>query len=115
MTKKIDLTLTYDELSDILEILEEGLMSKETKGEDISKVRRTYFSLVNLWGENVSIDEPKDFERIAKYLKNQEYKDVIKGIISFDKEIDDENILDKIYDRYMEEDNIELLNEDLIS
>lgn len=114
MSKKIDLTLTYNELSDILDVLEEGLMSKETKGEDISKVRRTYFSLVNLWGDNASVDEPKDFERIVKYLENQTYEDSIKGIISFDKEIDDENVLDNIYNKYMEEDNIELLNEDLI-
>ena len=69
---------------------------------------------MNLWGENASVDESEDFERIAKYLKNQKYKDVIKGIISFDKEINDENVLDNIYNRYMEEDKVRLLNEDLI-
>ena len=114
MTKKLDITLSYEELTDLLDVMEEGLISKESKGEDISKVRQTYFSLVNLWGDNASVDEPKDFERIVKYLENQIYEDSIKGIISFDKDINDENVLDNIYNKYMEEDNMELLNEDLI-
>lgn len=115
MSKKIDLTLTYEELSDILEILEEGLISKETKGEDINKQRNIYFSLLNLWGDNASVDEPKDFERIAKYLKNQKYEDSIKGIIAFDKEIEDENVLNEIYNKYMKEDDVRLLSDDLVN
>lgn len=48
--KKVDLTMLYDDLSYILDILEKYLKENEDK-----KLRKIYFSLVNVWGENAHV------------------------------------------------------------
>lgn len=55
-----------------------------------------------------------DYKNIkTELLKMQEtnYRAFIKAIISIELDIDNENSLDKIYERFMEDDSIELLNE----
>ena len=57
-----------------------------------------------------------NFENIKSLLEkisNENYKDYIKSIISIETNINDEEKLDKIYDQYMDNDNIFLLNEEL--
>lgn len=57
-----------------------------------------------------------NFENIKSLLEkisNENYKDYIKSIISIETNISDEEKLDKIYDRYMDNDNIFLLNDEL--
>ena len=40
------------------------------------------------------------------------YRDFVKAIISIEKGINDESVLDKLYNAYMDNDNLNLLNED---
>lgn len=57
-----------------------------------------------------------NFENIKFLLEkisNENYKDYIKSIISIETNISDKEKLDKIYDRYMDNDNIFLLNDEL--
>lgn len=57
-----------------------------------------------------------NFENIKSLLEkisNENYKDYIKSIISIETNINDEEKLDKIYDQYMDNDNIFLLNDEL--
>lgn len=45
-------------------------------------------------------------------MVNDNHRDFIKAIISIEKGIDDESVLDKLYDAYMDNDSLNLLNED---
>lgn len=56
-TKKLDITLTYEELTNLLDIMEDGLASKKNKSEDIREQQRMYFALVDLWGDNAANEE----------------------------------------------------------
>ena len=50
-------------------------------------------------------------ERIEDMV-NDNHRDFVKVIISLEKGIDDESVLDKLYDAYMDNDSLNLLNED---
>lgn len=52
------------------------------------------------------------FYDLLDYTQKLHYSTYIKGIVKIEKEIEDENILDSVYDAYMENDNISLLNEE---
>ena len=43
-------------------------------------------------------------------IVNDNHRDFIKAMISIEKGINDENILDKLYDTYMDNDSLNLLN-----
>lgn len=45
-------------------------------------------------------------------MVNDDHKDFVKAIISFEKGINDESALDKLYDAYMENDTVNLLHEE---
>ena len=50
-------------------------------------------------------------ERIEDMV-NDNHRDFVKAIISIEKSINDESILDKLYDAYMDNDSLNLLNEE---
>lgn len=45
-------------------------------------------------------------------MVNDNHRDFIKAIISIEKGIDDESVLDKLYNAYMDNDSFDLLNEE---
>ena len=45
-------------------------------------------------------------------MVNDNHRDFVKAIISIEKGINDERDLDKLYDTYMDNDSLNLLNED---
>lgn len=56
--------------------------------------------------------EYKDIRENLEEISNENYKDFIKALIGIEKGIEDENVLDEIYDKYMDNDTISLLSED---
>lgn len=56
--------------------------------------------------------EYKDIRENLEEISKENYKDFIKALIGIEKSIEDENTLDKIYDEYMDNDNIALLSEE---
>lgn len=51
-------------------------------------------------------------DRIEDML-NDNHRDFVKAIISIEKGIKDESVLDKLYDTYMDNDSLDLLNGEL--
>ena len=45
-------------------------------------------------------------------MVNDNHRDFVKAIISIEKDINDENVLDKLYDAYMDNDRLNLLHEE---
>ena len=45
-------------------------------------------------------------------MVNDNHRDFVKAIISIEKGINDESALDKLYDAYMDNDGLNLLNEE---
>ena len=45
-------------------------------------------------------------------MVNDNHKDFVKAIISIEKGINDESVLDKLYDTYMNNDSLDLLHEE---
>ena len=45
-------------------------------------------------------------------MVNDNHRDFVKAIISIEKGINDENVLDKLYDAYMDNDSLNLLHEE---
>ena len=45
-------------------------------------------------------------------IVNDNHRDFVKAIISIEKGINDEGALDKLYDAYMDNDSLNLLNEE---
>ena len=55
-----------------------------------------------------------DWRTVAKFLASQNYMSIVKGLVHHFTAIDDEEILDKIYDDFMNDDCITtILNNDL--
>lgn len=50
-------------------------------------------------------------ERIEDMVSDN-HRNFVKVIISLEKGIDDESVLDKLYDAYMDNDSLNLLNEE---
>jgi len=60
-------------------------------------------------------DKTMDYKAMRdriEYLVNDNYRDFVKSIISIEKGINDESVLDKIYDDYMDNDSLILLHEE---
>lgn len=60
-------------------------------------------------------DSMKKYKQIRKSLEqmaDEDYKEYIKALISFEKDIDEEEILDELYAKYMKNDNMSLLNDE---
>jgi len=47
-----------------------------------------------------------------KDMLNGNHRDFVKAIISIEKGVNDESVLEKLYDAYMDNDNLNLLNEE---
>lgn len=45
-------------------------------------------------------------------MVNDNHRDFVKAIISIEKGINDKNVLDKLYDAYMDNDSLNLLHEE---
>ena len=45
-------------------------------------------------------------------MVNDNHRDFVKAMISIEKGINDESVLDKLYDAYMDNDSLNLLNEE---
>lgn len=45
-------------------------------------------------------------------MVNDNHRDFVKAMISIEKDINDENVLDKLYDAYMENDSLNLLHDE---
>ena len=43
-------------------------------------------------------------------MVNDNHRDFVKAIISIEKGVNDESVLDKLYDAYMDNDSFDLLN-----
>ena len=56
--------------------------------------------------------EYKDIRENLEEISKENYKDFIKALIGIEKGIEDENVLDEIYDKYMDNDTISILSED---
>lgn len=57
----------------------------------------------------------KDFKEIKielEKLKEDNYRNYIKAILSIELNIEQEEILDYLYDKYMDNDNFNLLNDE---
>ena len=50
-------------------------------------------------------------DRIEDML-NDNHRDFVKAIISIEKGVNDESVLEKLYDAYMDNDSLDLLNEE---
>ena len=50
---------------------------------------------------------------ILELMATKSYKELIKAILSFETNVEDEVILEKVYEFYFNEDGVTLLNEDL--
>lgn len=50
---------------------------------------------------------------ILELMSTKSYKELIKAILSFETNVEDEMILEKVYEFYFNEDNVTLLNEEL--
>lgn len=50
---------------------------------------------------------------ILELMASKSYKELIKAILSFETNVEDEMILEKVYEFYFNEDNVTLLNEEL--
>ena len=45
-------------------------------------------------------------------MVNDNHRDFVKAMISIEKDINDENVLDKLYDAYMDNDGLNLLHDE---
>jgi len=54
----------------------------------------------------------KEMRNTLETMANDNFEDFIKALISFEKGINDKESLDKIYQVYMDNDSIGLLNEE---
>ena len=50
---------------------------------------------------------------ILELMATKSYKELIKAILSFETNVEDEIILEKVYEHYFNEDGVTLLNEEL--
>lgn len=55
--------------------------------------------------------ECKDIRKSLEEISKENYKEFIKALIGIEKGIEDENALDEIYNKYMDNDTISLLSE----
>ena len=47
-----------------------------------------------------------------EYIVNDNHRDFVKAIISIEKGINDESVLEKLYDAYMDNDSLNLLHDE---
>lgn len=56
--KKVTFTMPYDDLSKVLNIMEDWLKNNEDKTDE----KKVYYSLINVWGDNADANASSDFD-----------------------------------------------------
>ncbi|MBF0715856.1 hypothetical protein [Gemelliphila palaticanis] len=54
----------------------------------------------------------KETKTIINNIIENDYENFVKALISIEKSIDNEEILDSVYEEFMRKDSVHLLNED---
>ena len=54
----------------------------------------------------------QEIKQTIEKMSQDNYRDFVKALISLEKGINDEDLLDEIYDKYMKNDSVMLLNEE---
>ena len=57
-------------------------------------------------------DEISNIDKILT-IANEDYESFVKAIVMIEKGIEDNNVLDKVYSKYMRQDNTMLLSNDM--
>lgn len=55
----------------------------------------------------------KEMKNVIEQMATENYREFIKALLSFEKNVEDEDLLDMVYEEYMDNDYITLINEDL--
>ena len=55
--KKVEITFNYEDLTMLLDLIEEGLKTKNKKNKELKKEKNLYFRLVNIWRKNGVIED----------------------------------------------------------
>lgn len=55
----------------------------------------------------------KEMRNTLEQMANENHEDFVKALISFEKGINDKDVLDKLYQEYMDNDSMSLLNDEL--
>jgi len=55
----------------------------------------------------------KEMRNKLEQMANENHEDFVKALISFEKGINDKDVLDKLYQEYMDNDSMSLLNDEL--
>lgn len=53
----------------------------------------------------------KDMSKVIEKMANDSYEDFVKALVSFEIGVDDEKILEMVYERYIEDDEMGLISE----
>lgn len=86
-------------------LMEDDLKNIENQIKDFKIYEKSYIT-----NENLTFNETKD---IVKELIENNHQNFIKSLISIERNIDNEDVLQEIYNFYMENDNIQILNEEI--
>ena len=74
-----------------------------------------YYEFTSIVSDSLKGNKNMDYktmrDRIGDMV-NDNHRNFVKAIISIEKSINDESALDKLYDAYMDNDNLNLLNEE---
>ena len=54
----------------------------------------------------------KEMKKLIEQMANENHKNFVKSLISFEKNIHDEEILDRLYDFYMDNDSMNLISDE---
>lgn len=54
----------------------------------------------------------KEMKDVIEQMATENYREFIKALLSFEKNVEDEDLLDMVYEEYMDNDYITLINED---
>ena len=74
-----------------------------------------YYVLTSIVSDSLKGNKNMDYKTMrdrTEDMVNDNHRDFVKAIISTEKSINDESALDKLYDAYMDNDNLNLLNEE---
>lgn len=58
-------------------------------------------------------DSFREYKSKLQHLMEEDYESLVKAFISIERGIEDEDILDSIYEKYMDSDESSLLNKDI--
>ena len=74
-----------------------------------------YNEFISIVPDSLKGDKNMDYKTMRERIEdmvNDNHRDFVKAIISIEKGINDESVLDKLYDTYMDNDSLNLLHEE---